>query len=503
MKRLFPSLLALLMIASLCACEKKEPSIRDAVKEAGSTPASSQPAASNPESKPEKESKPESETKPEPETPMTELSTGMFTMSYPEEDGWVYDEEELEGESWYTLYMKQTDAEGNSIGYVKIDTTEEDADGYRRALYNSGFDAYELVVNGAYERYTIGGKEFVCKEDSFGNRWYYGRDEASGVTLTLSVSDLSGDEKVDRLLNGLTFTLQDSGNVDPPWPWNGTPYQGEDLSADAGSVTLASRWLPIDAPIVTFETFDHDIEVIGDKAYILSEGLLREYEYDGSSLTLLQEIQLEQEYKGIDATSDGTLLLSGFGCNCIEWKDGETLNSYSGIDYFAAAPDGSWGISYFVSSECSKVTFANGEQTTESIAFPEIEIMSYVRVDDKYIYACGSSAETSNHTAYVYDHNGNLQKTLEGEGGLLGSLTFITETKDGFLGVDGNMREIVLWDKDGNFLGDVDDRDIFGTNYPWFCASDIQPDGSIIVIMTEDRQDDSSMELIAYRLTGF
>ncbi len=502
MKRLFPSLLALLMIASLCACGKEEPSIRDSLNKASSTGTSSQ---SSPESKPASpttSSEPTSKVESEPEAGKVELSTSMFTLSYPEEDGWVYNEEDLEGSRWYTLRMKQTDADGNTIGYVMIDTTEEECGGYRTALHNTGFDAYDLVVNGAYERYTIGGKEFVCKEDSFGNRWYYGRDEASGVTLKLSVSDLSGDEKVDRLLDGLTFTLQDCGNVDPPWPWNGTPYQGEDLSATVGSVTIQSQWLPIDKPLTTFDTFDHDIEVVGDKAYIVSGDLMREYAYDGSSLTLLQEIPLEGDYKGIDAKSDGTLLLNSFGYPLLEWKDGETLNSYSGLDYFAAAPDGSWGISYFVSSECSKVTLSNGEKTTEPISFPEVESMSYLRVDDKYIYACGNSAETDQHTAYVYDHSGKLQKTLEGDD-MLGSLTYITETKNGFLGMDGNMREIVLWDKDGNFLGDVDDRDIFGTNYPWFCASDIQPDGSIIVIMTEDRQDDSSMELIAYRLTGF
>ena len=497
MKRLFPSLLALLMIASLCACGKEEPSIRDSLNQASSTGTSSQPA---PESKPESSTASKAES--EPEAGKAALSTSMFTISYPEEDGWVYDEEDLEGESWFTLYMKQTDEEGNSIGYVMIDTTEEECSGYRTSLHNNGFDAYDLVVNGAYERYTIGGKEFVRKEDYFGDLYYYSRDEASGVTIMIAVSDLAGDEKVDRLLNGLTFTLEDSGNVDPPWPWDGTPYQGENLSATVGGVTLQSQWLPIDAPIVTFETFDHDIEVVGDRAYIVSGDLLREYEYDGSSLTLLQEIPLDGDYAGIDAKSDGTLLLSGFGYNFLEWKDGETLNAYSGIDYFAAAPDGSWGISYFVSPECSKVTLSNGEKTTEPISFPEVETTNYIRVDDKYIYVCGCSVETGQHTAYVYDHNGKLQKTLEGDDGL-GSLTFIAETKNGFLGMDGNMREIVLWDKDGGYLGDVDDRDIFGTNYPWFCASDIQPDGSIILIMTEDRQDDSGKELIAYRLTGF
>ena len=71
------------------------------------------------------------------------------------------------------------------------------------------------------------------------------------------------------------------------------------------------------------------------------------------------------------------------------------------------------------------------------------------------------------------------------------------------LALDGNMREVVLWTKDGAYLGEADDGDLFGTDYPWFCGGAKLADGSILAIMTEDRADESAMELVAFKLSGF
>lgn len=91
----------------------------------------------------------------------------------------------------------------------------------------------------------------------------------------------------------------------------------------------------------------------------------------------------------------------------------------------------------------------------------------------------------------------------DSDGGSLGSITFITETANGYLALDGNMREVVLWTKDGTFIGAADDSDLFGTSYPWFCGGTKLEDGSVLAIMTEDRADESAMELVAFKLSGF
>ena len=83
----------------------------------------------------------------------------------------------------------------------------------------------------------------------------------------------------------------------------------------------------------------------------------------------------------------------------------------------------------------------------------------------------------------------------------LGSVTFTAKTANGFLAMDGTMREVVLWAADGTWLGAVEDGDLFGTYYPWFATGDVMDDGSILVVMTEDRADGSAMEAIAFKLS--
>ena len=41
------------------------------------------------------------------------------------------------------------------------------------------------------------------------------------------------------------------------------------------------------------------------------------------------------------------------------------------------------------------------------------------------------------------------------------------------------MREVVLWTKDGTYIGAAEDSDLFGTSYPWFCGGAKLADGSI------------------------
>ena len=69
--------------------------------------------------------------------------------------------------------------------------------------------------------------------------------------------------------------------------------------------------------------------------------------------------------------------------------------------------------------------------------------------------------------------------------------------------MDGNMRDVVLWTEDGTWIGTIEDSDLFETDYPWFCGGALCADGSILVIMTEDRQDESAMELVAFLLETY
>ena len=66
-----------------------------------------------------------------------------------------------------------------------------------------------------------------------------------------------------------------------------------------------------------------------------------------------------------------------------------------------------------------------------------------------------------------------------------------------------NMHEVVLWTADGTWIGAVTDEDIFGTSYPWFAAADMADDGSILVVMSDTRADESADEVLVFKLSGF
>ena len=85
----------------------------------------------------------------------------------------------------------------------------------------------------------------------------------------------------------------------------------------------------------------------------------------------------------------------------------------------------------------------------------------------------------------------------------LGSITYVTKTANGFIALDGNMRDIVLWTADGTWLGAVDADDLLGTDYPWLASGDVMADGSILCVLSQDRADGSAMEAVAFKLSGF
>ena len=437
------------------------------------------------------------------------INTHFWDLTYDEADGWFYEEDNLYDDETYASISMTIPKEGTDTGIVtaEIYVSLEDPGNFRDYLTSYGFDEYEYAVNEAYDFTQVGGIDCLEAE---GNYWgspclrYFNRVEGAGATVLIQIIGEYEDERVAKLLSGLTINLKDTGNEDGPWYWEGEPFSAQPHSAMVGTYTLDSQWLPITDCIMTKETFAHAVAVFGDQAFLLVDGALKRYDYDGTSLKFAEDIALDAEYKTISADTTGTLWLANFMEPLISWKDSAQTASYEGPDYVAMHPSGAWGISWFSSAECEKITLSGGAVATEPIVFKEVDLISHLLVDENHIYVSGSAADDGKHRVFVYDTTGNLQLTLSGsDGGSLGSVTFVTETANGYLALDGNMREVVLWAKDGTNIGAVDGNDLFGTSYPWFCGGTKLADGSVLVIMTEERADESAQELVAFKLSGF
>ena len=481
MKKLLALLLALLMLLSLAACgEKEEIDIED-------------PGV------PVKE-----DVVDEPEAELTLHENIYFTVAYDETIWSIAEDDVYTYETGGNVYVRVLDEEGNTDIVVYINAEEKTPESFRKALYVNGFDM-KAYAEGTLETTDVGGQPMLYVDQGNGNRFYFGRNEQAGVSYTVETSDPE-DPRIVALVEGITCTASGTDNVEAPWPWEGEAFTAETAEQMVGTYTLKAEFLPMSEELVTFETFKHDAEVIGDKVYLLSDYVLREYAYDGASLTFNREIPLDEEYEYVESAG-GDLVLSGFMRPVIGHDGENVLYSYDGPDKFTVAPDGTWGISWFSSGDSTeKYTFSDGALTGEAFPFAEVDIISKLCIDDSYIYVTGSPVEGSGHYVFVYDHAGALKMQLASDPTAtigLGSITYVAKTANGFIALDGNMRDIVLWTADGTWLGAVEADDLLSTDYPWLASGDVLADGSILCVLTQDRADGSAMEAVAFKLSGF
>ncbi len=474
MKKVFAILLAGIMILSLVACGDQ--------KADTSKPSSSGQA--------------------------NEIKTTLFTLNY-DNSVWNYFEEDMKNEEDYCFVNLQIPDPDDSEYYVidaEIEVSLDDPYDFREDLVNYGFDQKEYKVNNAYETVKIGGVDLLKYDDGDETLVYFNRVEGAGATVTIEFdTENIADSRMEELIKGLTFTLEDVGNQDGPWEWEGKAFSTDDHSVTAGGFTVNSNFVPFEEYISTFETFNHGIAAVGNRVYVLVDGQLREYNYDGTKLSFVKAIELpEDDYENINATADGSLWLSGSLNDIIRLKDGAVVNTYEDIDNLCMHPSGKWGVDYFTENQCNIVTFSGDTYTATPVTFKEAGTIMNVSVDENNIYVCANAADDSGHKVFVYNKNGVLQKTLcdaQGEG--LGSVTFVTQTGNGYIALDGNMRDVLLWKKDGTFIAEISDGDLFDTNYPWFCSSAVLSDGSILTLMTDEREDQSATEVLVFQIKGF
>ncbi len=474
MKKIFAIILALLMLFSLTACGDKNPDKPNDTK---------QPSGD------------------------ADITTSFFEIRL--SDDWINIEDDFKNEDEYSKAVLQVlDPADEEYYLIEATISVEIGEPYdfREDLVYYGFNQYEYEVNKAYETVKIGGVDLLKYDDGEETLVYFNRIEGANasVYIRFDATDIK-DAHIQALLDGITFNLKDIGNEDGPWEWEGTPFSATDKSATAGSLNIQSQWIKLDEHISTFETFDHSVAAVGNNIYLLVDGELRKCALVDGTLAFVEKIELpEDDYESVEATSDGTLWLSGSMNDIISIKNDKIATTYEDIDNLAMHPSGAWGVNYFTSNECSKVTFNGDSYTSVPMNFKEVDTIMHLNVDENNIYVCGSAADDSGHKVFVYSADGKLQKTLcdaEGEG--LGSITFMAKSANGYIGFDGNMRDVLLWDNDGKFVAEISGEDLFSTNYPWFCNSALLSDGSIITIMTEEREDKSATELVVFTVKGF
>ncbi|MGN0622072.1 MAG: hypothetical protein ACI4I9_09410, partial [Porcipelethomonas sp.] len=301
------------------------------------------------------------------------------------------------------------------------------------------------------------------------------------------------------------FTLPEGTETDAPYPWDGEPLITETGTADIGSYSLTAKQIIASESILPNDIFDNRVAVVGDTMYALSDYHLYIFKVNGTEAQLQETVELEEDYSHMSSDENGNVYISGFMGPLLVYRDGKQTDAPDVEDQFAVSRDGSFGVEYFTSpDEVSKVTInADGTVSRDTLPIDTdiISMVSDVFITKDYILISGSAADESGHKLFVFDHSGKHLKTLaDEEDGSLGSITGAVQTDNGILAVDGNMRSVILWDNDGKFIGEADDGDLFGTDYPWISGLNQTKNGKIYVSMVEERADNSWDEMIMFQL---
>ena len=148
------------------------------------------------------------------------LKLSLFTVYYPK--GWNYDKENMKKDEEYS-YVRFFDGDtaDGSENVISIEATKEDSYTYRKSLIAFGVDL-EAYAEGKMDTVTIGNAEYTAMPESNSTeKTYMYRYEQSGTSYDIRVKGQEIDDSDKELLEGIVLKLEDEGNKDAPWPWEG------------------------------------------------------------------------------------------------------------------------------------------------------------------------------------------------------------------------------------------------------------------------------------------
>lgn len=290
-------------------------------------------------------------------------------------------------------------------------------------------------------------------------------------------------------------------------PEEGTPFTTDTVhEAVAGPVTIHSEWIPFEEPYIMDDLFSAQVAVSKDTVWIMADEKIREYKLAGNAITFVKEIEIEKDYDSITADENGNLYVSAKVVKpLLRIKDGNIEEMGDAPGLVKMQKNGNIGVSAW--KDMKKIIISGNNLEEQEWISPGFNGMTNGMISENYVYAAGTDAELDCYVVNIYDMEGTkklaIGEELRHTGDAIGWITQMLEVPEGFFGMDGNMRKVFLWGADGSLLGAVKAPDLFGTDYPWLSDAVKLDDGSILLVLSQEREDNSAVELLLYRLNGF
>lgn len=145
------------------------------------------------------------------------IDVTLFKLNLP--DDWSYDPNDI-SDYEYTCSVSVFEGadKDSSQNDFTIKANEESSYSFRKYLQTSDIDLHDYA-DGTIEKTTIGDVDYIRTTDNFDRIYYIYRHEPSGVTYKVIISGEENDS-VRNVFNNLELKLEDTGNVEAPYPWD-------------------------------------------------------------------------------------------------------------------------------------------------------------------------------------------------------------------------------------------------------------------------------------------
>lgn len=452
------------------------------------------------------------ETKKEPAQEKEQASENLYEGKYwkgevPEE--WIKDEEfsqEHEG-SETTIFE---DDSGNDIAKIEVSITE-DPSSIRKIILDEGYTLEDYRDKKIEKSRNIGEVYGIQYQGTFQQEktGYILRNEGAKATvnIVLNVADLEGDG--GKLLDSFQIKAEDEGHTDPPYPSEGTAYDTAGGEGTIGKTILKGEFMKLPEPFATYEIFDIAGTKRNDYIYLLCKDKVRIYN-QAEAMKFEKEIDLEKDYEKIDSIADGRVIITDFSAGDGKILEGlEKTIDLQKTNKLEFNEDGSWALEY-----------SSGMDTVNAITMDENGVITRTPlvlnsaagkeapeyINDLFIMDDNFAVETKvkdqdDRIVVIYDKEGQEILRLEGtEEDPIGAITGFVETDQAYIAADANIRDYKGWSKDGTYIGKLDLEEIIGTDYPWNGSFYKADDGNCYLTATEKRSDQSSNEVLFFKI---
>lgn len=414
-------------------------------------------------------------------------TTGLVSFEAPR--GYVFDKGSAVDSDTQCKLSFMANPNNKESDYYSIEITTESAAEYRKNLmcYVSLKDYSE----GKLDTVSIGGLDFITYEStvftSMGNMeltTYFYRDEKSGMTVKINQGP--GTPEISELFSNITFALPDLGLTDPAFPWQKDAPDIAPTSNTIGDYTISAKNMPFSQRVFTcgrnngggVVPLSYTAAWIGaSDEYLYSLDLGTDsylvYKIEENGFTFYKNIPASENYTFYDKNFSDKISLEGISASgkhgdaVFLIEHGENLNLIQIFDGVAVSPDDNLVIHYtYRAINLEQLIYDTEYSVLEcrpfTFEFPQTDTcINGMSITENHIIVVASTVDNKDHL-YVFDREGHYQQELLDKDGKNMNADNIREIDGGFIGIDTFPMRLILWDQDGNYVGELDEKTLLG-----------------------------------------